>query len=305
MSKKKENQYHHFVSKFLLKNFKNKRSPIYKYENEICTPHNIEKTGGSESLYSPSLEIFFSKLENIISAIINKHIIIDNKDKAYMKIFILSMAYRSPSKNHIISEEYENYQNILKNEIPLDEDRYFYLKNIQKKQNSKLMSLEDDLELKKILELFPTSFDTNEKSSFYSDLTVAELQLLPKIGKYFDVHIFESEYDLIIGETPTISVDVVRNEVKTNGEEAGILNKNAIFWIPIAYNKIALMYRTDNIVVTENSKLNRQDANILNYFQREKSPFFYSRISNIEIFELPADFNFMKQFNHIFEYKIN
>lgn len=129
------------------------------------------------------------------------------------------------------------------------------------------------------------------------------LQILPKIGKRFGVKIFESEYDLIIGETPTLSVNLVTNEVKTNGEEAELIHENVMYWIPIAYNKVAFMYTTSKIVALKDRKLRKEDVDVLNYYQKEKSPFFYSRTQNVEIPELPKEFNWIQHFNYIFGYK--
>ena len=151
-----ENQYQHFVSKFLLKNFKDTGSPIYKCENNIWTEHNVSKTGGEDCFYGPKnnlLEVFFSSLENSIAAIL-LHSHQDKKDEAYMKIFILLMANRSPSKNVIITQKHEDLLDGLKKEIS-EKDICSFFENKKREQDNWLASLDDDNEIREIIKEFP------------------------------------------------------------------------------------------------------------------------------------------------------
>jgi hypothetical protein len=300
-------QYQHFNSKFLLKNFTDNagKTHIYKYKNDEWTEHNISNTAGDTLLYGPdncSLEICFSRLENHIASAINKHSTLDNKDKAYMKIFISLMAFRSPSKEKIITENFNNFMKPI-NKLP-KEDIVTYFEERKKEQDRKLALLVDDYTMREIVtNLLKNPFDDSDNSKFFP-VTVRELlEVLPKVGNFFDVHIFECNDNLIIGETPTISVNLATNEIKTNGEEAGLINKNVIYWLPVAHNKAAFMYTSANIVAITERKLRKQDVDILNYFEKAKSPFFYSRKQNIEIPELQKDFKWINHFNYIFEYK--
>lgn len=292
-------QYQHFVSKFLLKNFRIKGNPVYKCKNNEWTEHNVKKTGGEELFYGAennSLEKFFDKLESMIAAIINFHQTITIEDKAYLKIFIQTLANRSPSKNEIISREIGNYGKILTEEIPDIAKRCAHLERIKKEQDNFLMSLKDDMILKGIIDKFPVFFNDSDQAKIFPDVTLAILQILPKVGKYFEVDILESDHDFVVGETPTMSVDVEKNEIKTNGEEAGLANKNAIYWTPIAYNKIAFMYRIDSFEITLNKKVLKNDVDMFNYLQKEKNPFYYSRIKNIGIPELSGKIDWNKYF---------
>lgn len=304
-----EKQYQHFVSRFLLKNFTDKsigKYSIHKLENgkwEVC---NISNTGGIDLLYGSkdcSLEDFFGKLENIIAKIINEHNILDKKDKAYMKIFIQLMANRSPSKNQKLNEEYLRYKNAIEKEIPDEVERCIYLEKYKKEQSIILMALEEDIELREIIDKLPISFDDNDESKFFTDTVEAVLQILPQVGKHFDIHIFGSDHELVIGETPTVSVNLGTNEIKTNGGEAGLIHENIMYWLPIAYNKVIFMYTNKNIIAQKNRKLRKQDVNILNYYQTKKSPFYYSRTQNVNIPDLPSNFNWVKHFNYVFGYK--
>jgi hypothetical protein len=304
-----EKQYQHFVSKFLLKNFTDNSMGkyfIHKFENGKWEGCNISNTGGVDLLYGSkdcSLENLFSNLENINAAIIEKHNVLDKKDKAYMKIFIQLMANRSPAKNQKISKEYLRYKNTLEKEMPDKVERCINLEKNKKEENIMLMSLEEDMELREIVNGLPISFDDNDESKFFTDTTEAVLQILPKVGKCFDISIFDSDHELVIGETPTVSVNLNTNEIKTNGEEAGLIHENVIYWLPIAYNKVAFMYTTKNIIVQENRKLCKRDVDILNYYQTKKSSIYYSRTQNINIPELPCDFYWVKHFNYVFGYK--
>jgi hypothetical protein len=306
----KEQQYQHFVSRFLLKNFtdNDNKTHTYKYENDKWTEHNICNTGGENHFYGTkdnSLENFFGKLETDVAAVVNLHSHQDKKDEAYIKLFILLMAFRSPSKNEIITKKHDEYQKDIEKKCS-KEDMYSFFENRKKELYSSLGS-SNDPEMKEIidkfLEQFPDCFDDSDNSKFYPIITRELLQILPKIGKRFGVQIFESEYDLIIGETPTLSVNLVTNEVKTNGEEAGIINENVMYWLPIACNKVAFMYNTSNIVALKEKKLRKEDVDVLNYYQKEKSPFFYSRTPSVEIPVLHKSFNWIQHFNYIFEYK--
>ena len=303
-----EKQNQHFVPEFLLKNFTDKsigKYSIHKFENGKWEVFNISNTGNVDLLYGSkccSLEVFYSDLENIIAAIINKHLKITEKDKAYMKIFIFLMAFRSPSKNQILSNKYKSYIKSINKKFD-NEQIYSHFENSKEKYDNFLETLEEDYVLKEIVNNLLTSFDDSDNLKFYPILTTEILQLLPKFGKTFDVHIFESDHDLIIGETPTISVNLATNEVKTNGEEAGLIGKNIMYWIPISSNRVAFMYKSSNIIAIEDRKLRKYEVDILNYFQSKKSSFFYSRTQNINIPELPCDFNWVKHFNYILGYK--
>jgi len=308
-----EKQYQHFISKFLLKNFTDNpnKTHTYKCEKGQWTEHNICNTGGEDYLYGSkdnSLEKFFSILESNFAKVIRcSHQ--DKKDKAYIKIFILLLAFRSPSKNEIITKKYNEYQKGINKDIGKEyseEEIYSYLENHKKELVSSLGAT-DEPEMKEIIDKllgkFPDSFCDSNNSKFYPIITQELLQILPKIGKRFGVEIFESNHDLIIGETPTLSVNLDTNEVKTNGEEAGLIHENVMYWFPIAYNKVAFMYTTFNIVALKDRKLRKEDVDILNYYQKEKSPFFYSRTQSVNIPELPKNFNWIQHFNYIFGYK--
>jgi len=298
------NEYQHFISKCLLKHFKDKGKPIYKYENNIWTFHNIEKTGGENQFYgSPncSIENTFSVIENYFSAIY-KHSYLDKKDEAYMKLFILLSANRSPSKNIILSKVYKNYNDQLLRYHSRD-DIVSYLDYKFKEEDRFLSSLDDDPEMKKIVDAFPNSFDDSDEEKIFPSMASTLLKLLPKFSSFFRIQVFESTHDLIIGETPALSVNLDTNEVKTNGEEAGLLEENILYWLPLASNKVAFMYKPPNIKPAKNRELRKEDADILNYFQTKKSPYFYSRSMEIEIPDLPVDFNWVKHFNFIFAYK--
>jgi hypothetical protein len=308
-----EKQYQHFISRFLLKNFtdNHNKTHTYKYEKGLWTEHNIDNTGGDDCLYGHkdnSLENFFSVLESNIAKVIqcsNQ----DKKNGAYIKIFILLMAFRSPSKNEIITKKYNEYHKGIKKDIGKEyseEEIYSYLENHKKELNSSL-GFTDEPEMKeiidKLVEKFPDSFSDSDNSKFFPNITRELLQILPIIGKRFGVEIFESDHDLIIGETPTLSVNLDTNEVKTNGEESGLIHKNVMYWLPITCNKVAFMYTTFNIVALKDRKLRKEDVDVLNYYQKEKSPFFYSRTQSVKIPELPKKFNWIKHFNYIFGYK--
>ena len=296
-------QYQHFVSKFLLKKFKDVGLPIYKCKNNIWMEHNPLRTGGEDCFYGfkdNSLEVFFGNLENSIAAMF-LHSHLDKKDEAYLKIFILLMAYRSPSKNQIITEKYENFINGIKNQFSEKEICSIFEKR-RNEQDNWLASLDDDFEMRKIINEFPNSFSDSDNSKFYPIITQELLQILPKFGKCFEIQIFESDADLIIGETPTLSINLDINEVKITGEEAGLIHKNVMYWLPVAYNKVAFMYNPSNIVAIKCRKLRKEDTIVLNYYQKEKSPFFYSRIKDISFPDLPTNFNWTQHFNYVFEY---
>jgi hypothetical protein len=306
MSKKKDetDQYQHFVSKFLLKNFTDNagKTHTYKCENGKWTEHNICNTGGDNLYYGPkdcSLEKFFSKLENIIAIAVNKHNGIDKNDTAYLKIFIPLMAHRSPSKRKITTEKYNDFVKGRSNK-----DVYTNYSEHRKKEIERyLLSLEDDPVIREIVNTFSTDFKDSGNLKFYPVATKELLQIMPKLGNSFKIAVFESDYDLVIGESPTLSVNLTTNEVKTNGEEAGLLNKNVMYWLPAAYNKAVFMYTADTIVVNGDRKLRKQDVDVLNYFQKRKSPFFYSRKQDVEIPELSNGFNWLRDFNYVFGYK--
>ncbi|GAB6391746.1 MAG: hypothetical protein MdMp014T_1119 [Treponematales bacterium] len=308
MKHKEDCEYQHFISKFLLRNFTDNpgRTHTYKNENGTQTEHNVGKTGGEYSFYGPkacSIERFFGNVENYIASAVNKHSILDGTDKAYLKIFILLMAHRSPSKDKIINEKYSDFIKGLRANIS-EEDIISYFEGHRINQEKQLSRLADDIEINKITTKFLNeSFDDNDNSKFFPVMSRVLLEILPKPGRLFDVHIFECESDLIIGETPTLSVNLSTNEVKTNGEEAGLINKNVMYWVPIAHNKVAFMYSKTNIHPIKDRKLRKQEADILNYYQKMKSPYFYSRTKNVDIPELPSDFKWLKDFNYIFGYK--
>jgi len=303
------NQFHHFVSEFLLRNFIDTRvgkEHIHKFENGERKGCNISNTGGEDLFYGSkdcSLEKFFGVLETIIASIINKHKIIDEKDKAHLKFFILLMANRSPSKNQKLNEEYLRYTDGLEKEIPDEAERCLLLNERKKELDNMYMSCEEDDKLREIINEFPILSDDNDTSKFFPGITEAILQLFPRLGKKFDIHIFDSDHELVIGETPTISVNLTTNAVKTNGEEAGLIDENIMYWLPIAHNKVVFMYKTKNIFPQNNRKLRKQDVDILNYYQTRKSPFYYSRTRDIYIPELFRDFNWVKHFNYVFRYK--
>jgi hypothetical protein len=307
--KSRENQYQHFLPQFLLKNFTDNsgKSHTYKCEKGIWTDHNISKTGGDNLLYGPknnSLEKCFAIIENHVAATINEHPILDKKDEAYMKIFILLMAFRSPSKDQTISKKYKEL--VQPSKKISEEDISTFFKTLKNKHESQLACFEDDPETREIVNnLLREPFDDNDGSKFYPISTRELLQMLPKISRRFGVHIFECDYDLVIGETPTLSINIDTNKVKTNGEEAGLLNKKVMYWIPISYNKVVFMYTTANVVVIQDRKLRKLDVDILNYYQKKKSPFFYSRIKNIEIPKLQRCFNWVEHFSCVFEYRVN
>jgi len=311
-----QSQYHHFVPKVLLKNFTDNpnKTHIYKYEKGQWSEHNICNTGGEDCLYGTkdnSLEKFFSVLETKIADMgrpshQDKK---DKKDEAYLKIFITLMANRSPSKNRIISKNYEGFsQDIIKcvGKEYSEEEIISCLKN-RIKELGNLLGTTVDLEMKeiidKLIEQFPDDFADSDNSKYFPIATWELLKILPKIGNRFGVQIFETEHELIIGETPTLSVNVVANEVKTNGEEAGLGNESVMYCLPIAQNKVAFMYTAFSIVTHKDRKLRKEDVDVLNYYQKEKSPFFYSSTKNVKIPDLPKNFNWIQHFNYIFGYK--
>lgn len=150
-----EKQYQHFVSKFLLKNFTDNpnKTHTYKCEKGQWTGHNICNTGGEDLLYGPkdnSLEKFFCALENEIAAV-NLHSYQDKKDGAYIKIFILLMANRSPSKNGILTKKLEEFQKSIKDmgKEYSEEEIYSCLENRKRELEGSLGST-DDPEIKKL-----------------------------------------------------------------------------------------------------------------------------------------------------------
>jgi len=232
-----ECQYQHYVSRFILGNFKGRGVPLYKCEEGIWTEHNPSKTGGENCLYGlkdNSLEMFFGKIENKIAPILSfSHQ--DKRDEALIKLFILLMAYRSPSKNKIVTDRYEKFINGIRKEIS-EKDICIYFEDLKKKEDNCLTSLEDDPEMRNIIDELPKIPYNTDDSKNYTLITQELLQVIPRISKCFKIQIFESDNDLIIGETPTLSVNLDTNEVKLNGEEAGIENNYVMYWLPIAFN---------------------------------------------------------------------
>ena len=166
----------------------------------------------------------------------------------------------------------------------------------------------DDPETKNIVEKLeeklPKSFNDSNNNKTFSILFKELLSMQIKFGNYFYFHIFETEHDLIIGETPTISENFTPYEKISKEREVEHIRRNVFQWLPVAYNKVAFMYIANgNIVAQKDRKLRKQDVDILNYCQAVKNPYFYSRIPKIEIPELPSDFDWIKHFNYIFGYK--
>jgi hypothetical protein len=303
-----QNQFQHFVPKFLLKNFSynEKKTNVYKYENGKWNYVNINETAGDDMFYglpNNMLEIIYSKIEDKTAKVLNYNKQLKNKWEAYIKFFIFFMSCRSPTKNEYMTQKYKMFSMALKQLRPEEEKRY--INDSAKRQKTQLSCLVEDSEMRKISDELIMIYEETNRTHFFADITKEVLKNFPKFGNYFKVHIFESEYDLIIGETPTISVNLSKNEVKTNGEEAGLFDENIMYWIPLANNKVAFMYKYKNIVPIKDRKLCKQDANILNYYQSRKNPYFYSKSMNINIPELPKDFNWVKDFNYIFGYKTN
>ena len=70
-----KDQYQHFVSKFLLRNFSEDSIYINKFENNAWECCKIDETGGKNLFYGPfncSLELFFNKLERVAAQIVRQ-----------------------------------------------------------------------------------------------------------------------------------------------------------------------------------------------------------------------------------------
>ena len=105
MGKQKENQYQHFVPRFLLRNFSDDKEHVYKYENGKSECCNISETGGDYCFYGIkdcSLENFNQHLESVAARTISQHEKITDKKEIYMKLFIQSNGLSFPiSKSEI------------------------------------------------------------------------------------------------------------------------------------------------------------------------------------------------------------
>jgi hypothetical protein len=304
MSEERKDQYQHFIPQFLLRNFSNDKVHIYKYEDEIWTYPCIKDTGGQESIYgcfNSSLEFYFGILEKGVAPIIKQHKSLSKKGESYIKLFIVSMLFRSPSRGEIINKNEEKFAKLINEVIPDNDKKVSFLENHLKELEKRNKSFEEDLELEKLTSKCIKKLCGNDNHIIFQDINIELLQSLPKLGKSFNIHIVESDYDLILGETPTMSVNLVTNEVKINGEHAGLGNENVIYWLPVAYNKLAFMYK--NIFVIGDRKLRKEDVDILNYLQKENSKYYYSRKQKIEIPELPKYFDWANYFDNIFEYR--
>jgi len=302
----KENQYQHFIPKFLLRNISENGIHIYKFKNskyELC---EIDKTGGEDLLYGSfncSLEQFFNKLETVVAQAIRKHERLSPIEEKYMKFFIQAMAYRSPSKNQTFSEEYNDF--IKSNNMPKNEF-IVYLEKKKKEFEMWLESFEKDYETIKFSNRHQKPLDDSDNKKFFPLLFKGLINIFPRIDKCFDIHIFESEsdLDLILGETPTVSENFTPFGNMQKEKEIDLLHRNVMHWLPVAHNKVVFMYtKNKNIIAQKDRKLRKQDVNILNFCQNKKNSFFYSRRPNIDIPDLPANFSWTQHFNYIFGYK--
>lgn len=221
-----------------------------------------------------------------------------------MKFFIQAMKYRSPSQNQILNEEYDAF---IKSEKMPKSDFVKNLENEKEQFEIWLASFEEDFETRRFTKRHSKSLDDNDNSKFFPIIFKMLLQILPKLDKYFHIHIFETEFgsDLIIGETPTISENFTPYEIMSKQNNVDHLHRNVMHWLPVAYNKVAFMYiSNNNIIAKKDRKLRKQDVDILNFYQFNQNPYFYSKTENINIpKELPNDFDWVNYFNFIFEFK--
>ena len=305
MGNQGKNEYQHFIPKFLLRNFSDDHVNIYKNEDKIWKCCKIEKTGGADLFYGPpkcSLEMFFGHLETIVADTIKQQKKLSQKQEKYMKLFIQLMAYRSPSKNKMFGEEYS----IFRSSIKMHENEVVHcLENEKQEFEMWIESFEKDFETKRIEKRHKKQFDDNDNSKFFPAIISELLYIVPRLDKFFRIHVFESDYDLVIGETPTISKNFTPLENISNEEKIEPIHRNVIHWLPVASNKVVFMYTDNrNIVAQKDRKLRKQDADILNYFQTKQNSFFYSRIPNLKIpEELASNFEWVKHFNYVFGYK--
>jgi len=304
MQNTQENQYQHGVPQILQRNFSEDRIHINKCENGSWSKPKISETGGANLLYGlkdNSLEKFFGRVETAIANVIEERCVFDKKHKAYMKLFILVMAYRSISKNKIIMDMYNSY--IQPNKDISKEEMSLYNQERIKNTTDWLLSFSIDEDMKNIIRKLPKSFKDISIDDSYAVIVKELLFLLPFISDLFKIQIFASDFDLIIGETSTVSVNLDTNRISTNGEEAGLKNKNVMYWLPLTHRKIVFMYKRANIRAINDRRLRKCDADILNYFQTKKSDYYYSMEQDIEIPKLQPNFVWIKDFNYIFGYK--